>query len=96
MCYPGKRNGTEGSHRQGWGLNDKTSPGKGEKMNKGRLVGGIVCLAIAGLLAVLYFVLPEGDLLFMIGDRSMPWVPVIVLAGVGAALVGTAPWGQRA
>jgi hypothetical protein len=65
-------------------------------MNKGRLIGGIVCLAIAGLLAALISALPEGEFLFMIGERNMPWVPVIVLAGIGAALVGMAPWQQGA
>jgi hypothetical protein len=97
VWYPGKRNGNEGSHSQGWALGDRIKPWqRGENMNKGRLIGGIICLAIAGLLAVLIFALPEGDVIFMIGDRNMPWIPVIGLAGVGAALVGTAPWGQRA
>lgn len=74
----------------------KESPGKGEEMNKGRLIGGIVCLAIAGLLAALVFALPQGEFIFMIGERNMPWVPVVVLAGIGAALVSMAPWQQGA
>lgn len=65
-------------------------------MNKGRLIGGIVCLAVAGLLTALIFALPEGGFVFMIDESNMPWVPVIVLAGIGAALVGTAPWQQCA
>ena len=65
-------------------------------MNKGRLIGGIVCLAIAGLLTALIFALPEGKVVFMISDSNMPWVPVIVLAGIGAALVSTALWQQTA
>ena len=60
-------------------------------MNKGRFVGGIICLAIAVLLAVLYFTLPEGDVVFMVGDSNMIWIPIIVLAGVGASLIGSAP-----
>lgn len=60
-------------------------------MNKGRLIGGIICLAIAVLLAVLYFTLPEGDVLFMVGDSNMIWIPIMVLAGVGASLIGSAP-----
>lgn len=65
-------------------------------MNKGRLIGGIICLAAAGLLAVAIFALPEGEFMFMIGDSNTPWIPVIILAGIGAALVGTAPsWGRR-
>jgi len=59
-------------------------------MNKGRLVGGIICLVLAALLAVLVFALPEGKFVFTIGGSNVPWVPVIVLAGVGAGLVGTA------
>ena len=59
-------------------------------MNKGRLVGGIICLALAGLLGVLMFALPEGKVVFMIGDSNVPWVPVIVLAGIGVGLLSTA------
>jgi hypothetical protein len=65
-------------------------------MNKGRLIGGIICLAIAGLFAALIFALPEGEFVFMIGDSNAPWIPVIVLAGVGAGLIGTAPTRQSA
>jgi hypothetical protein len=60
-------------------------------MNKGRFIGGIICLAVAALLAVLIFRLPANEFVFMIGDSNMPWIPVIVLAGVGAGLIGTAP-----
>jgi hypothetical protein len=60
-------------------------------MNKGRFIGGIICLAIAVLLAVLYYTLPEGDVVFMVGDSNMIWIPIIVLAGVGASLIGTSP-----
>jgi hypothetical protein len=59
-------------------------------MNKGRLTGAIVCLALAALLLVLSYALPEGKVVFMIGDRNMPIVPVIVLAGLGAGLASTA------
>lgn len=58
-------------------------------MNKGRLAGGIICLALAGLLGVAMFALPEGKVVFMLGDNNVPWVPVIVLAGIGVALVST-------
>ena len=58
-------------------------------MNKGRLVGGIICLALAGLLGVAMFALPEGKVVFMLGDNNVPWVPVIVLAGIGVALIST-------
>jgi peptidoglycan/LPS O-acetylase OafA/YrhL len=59
-------------------------------MNKGQLIGGIICLVVAVLLAVLIFTLPEGKVVFMVDDNNVPWIPVIVLAGAGAALVGTA------
>ncbi len=59
-------------------------------MKKGQLIGGIICLAVAALLAVLIFALPEGKVVFMTGDSNVPWVPVIVLAGLGMGLVGTA------
>jgi hypothetical protein len=59
-------------------------------MNKGRLIGGIICLVVAALLAVLTVALPEGKFVFMIGDSNVPWVPTIVLAGLGLGLVTTA------
>jgi len=59
-------------------------------MNKGRMVGGIICLAIAGLLGVLYFTLPEENMMFMLGDENLPWIPAVVLAIVGIVLVATA------
>jgi hypothetical protein len=63
-------------------------------MNKGRLVGGIICLILGALLAVLVLTLPEGKFIFMVGDSNVPWVPVIVLAGVGGGLVNAA-WKHR-
>ncbi|MGD2041140.1 MAG: hypothetical protein PVH11_09955 [Anaerolineae bacterium] len=59
-------------------------------MNKGRLIGGLVCVAVAALLAVLMFTLPEGKVVFMIGDSNQPIIPVIVLAGIGVALISSA------
>ncbi len=55
-------------------------------MNKGRLVGGTICLALSALLLVLTFAQP-GKCVFMIGDSNVPMAPVIVLAGIGGALV---------
>lgn len=66
------------------------SSNKEGAMNKGRLIGGILCLVVAALLAVLIFALPEGKVVFMVGDSNAPWIPVIVLAGAGTGLVGTA------
>lgn len=58
-------------------------------MNKGRLVGAIACMALAGLLLVLNYVLPEGQVVFMMGDKNTPIIPVIVLAGIGVGLAST-------
>ena len=58
-------------------------------MNKGKLVWGIVCLVIAGGLAVANLTLPAGDLMFQIGDRNMPWIPPVALGIVGVVLLAT-------
>lgn len=63
-------------------------------MNKGRLVGGIICLLAAALLGVAMFALPEGKVVFTLGDSNVPWVPVLVLAGIGVALISTS-WMRR-
>lgn len=59
-------------------------------MNVGQLIGGIVCVALGVLLMVLYYVLPEGKVVFMIGDANVPYVPAVVLIGVGIWLISTA------
>jgi hypothetical protein len=59
-------------------------------MNKSRLVWGIICLALAALLAVLNVVLPAEDLMFMVGDTNMPWVPPVILGILGIVLLATA------
>jgi len=59
-------------------------------MNKTRLIWGIICLALAGVLVVLNSTLPPEDLMFMIGDTNMPWVPPVVLGIVGIVLLSTA------
>ena len=56
-------------------------------MNKSRLIGGIICLALAGLLAVLNVVLPADELMFMVGDTNISFVPPIVLGIVGIVLL---------
>jgi LytS/YehU family sensor histidine kinase len=56
-------------------------------MNKGRLVGGIICLALAALLLVLSIRLPTDKLMFMVGGIN---VPMIILALVGLASLVTA------
>jgi hypothetical protein len=59
-------------------------------MNKGRLIWGIICLASAGLLAVLNFVRPAEDMMFMVGDINMPHIPPIILGIAGIVLLTTA------
>ncbi|HSG42295.1 MAG TPA: hypothetical protein VLA72_03990 [Anaerolineales bacterium] len=58
-------------------------------MNKSKIIWGIVCLVIAGGLAVLNLTLPKEDLMFQIGDVNMPWVPPVVLGIVGIILLST-------
>lgn len=58
-------------------------------MNKSKLIWGIICLVIAGLLAVANLRLPPEDLMFQVGDVNMPWVPPIALAIVGVVLLAT-------
>lgn len=64
-------------------------------MNKTRLIWGIICLALAGVLAMLNSTLPPEDLMFMIGDTNMPWVPPVVLGIVGIVLLATAGRGGQ-
>jgi len=65
-------------------------------MNKSRLVWGIICLALAALLAVLNVVLPADKLMFMVDDTNMPWVPPVVLGILGIVLLSTAGRGEQA
>jgi len=58
-------------------------------MNKTRLIWGIICVVLAGMLAVLNLTLPPESLMFTIGDRNMPWIPSIVLGIVGIVLLAT-------
>ena len=63
-------------------------------MNVGRLVGGIICLAVAALLGMLNTVLPAEDMMFTVGGENMPWVPVVILGIVGIVLLASA-WGWK-
>jgi hypothetical protein len=66
-------------------------------MNRSRLIWGIICLALAAGLGVLHMVLPADELMFMVGDRNMSWVPVVILGVVGIGLlVSAATGGQTA
>src|SRR4030043_671200 len=59
-------------------------------MNKGQIIWGVICLVVAAALAGLNLTLPPDSLMFQIGDRNMPWVQPVVLAGVGIVLLATA------
>ena len=59
-------------------------------MNKSRLIWGVICLVIAGGLAVANLTLPPEDLKFQVGAVNMPWVPPVVLGIVGIVLLATA------
>jgi hypothetical protein len=56
-------------------------------VNKGRLIGGTICLAAALLIAVLFVALPEGRVTFTINGTNMPFVPVVVLGILGVWLL---------
>ena len=58
-------------------------------MSKSKLIGGIICLAIAAVLVVANLALPPENLMFQIGDRNMPWVPPIILGVIGILLLAT-------
>jgi hypothetical protein len=64
-------------------------------MNKGQLIWGIVCLALAALLGVLSFALPADSLIFYAGEQNMRWVPAVILGLVGIVLLATAGIGRR-
>lgn len=59
-------------------------------MKKSNLIGGVICLAIAGLLTIANLSLPPENIMFQVGDVNMPWVPPVVLAIVGIVLLATA------
>jgi hypothetical protein len=65
------------------------------EMNKSQLIGGIICLALAGLFTVLYFALPASEFMFMVGNTNMPMVPAVILAIVGVVLLVTARGGEK-
>lgn len=65
-------------------------------MAKGRLIGGTICLALAVLLAVLVFALPEDRMIFMVGNTNAPIIPAAILAVVGVLLLTTAGEGGGA
>jgi hypothetical protein len=65
------------------------------EMNVSRLIWGVVLICVAVLLAVLNVTLPESDLMFMVGDTNMPYVPPIILGVIGIVLLVSAFGGKR-
>ena len=59
-------------------------------MKKGQLIWGIICFAIAILLAILNVTLPPERISFTIDGVNRPWIPVAVLAILGIWLTSTA------
>jgi len=59
-------------------------------MNKSQIIWGVICLVIAIILGVLILTLPPESFMFQIGNQNMPWVPTVVIAGVGFVLLVTA------
>jgi hypothetical protein len=58
-------------------------------MNKPKLIWGIICLVIAGGLAVANLTLPPEGLMFQVGETNMPWIPPVALAITGIVLLAT-------
>lgn len=56
-------------------------------MNRSRLIWGIVCLAIAGVLAVANLALPPDRVMFMVEGQNRPWIPPIGLGILGIVLL---------
>ena len=64
-------------------------------MNRSQAIGGVFCLALAALLAVLTVTLPADSMMFTIGETNAPIVPAIALGVIGVLLLGTAWRGQE-
>ena len=59
-------------------------------MNRSRLIWGVVCLVLAGVLLVLNLALPPDQFMFMVGKYNIPYLPVVALLVVGVVLLATA------
>jgi hypothetical protein len=71
-------------------MNDKEA-----RMNKSRLIGGIICIVLAGLLTILTIKLPENKMMFLVGDENFPYVPVIILGVIGIVLLASVGKGKK-
>lgn len=60
------------------------------------LILGVVCFVIAVGLTYANLTLPPESLMFMVGDRNMPWLSPIILVVVGIVLLAIAGIGRSA
>ncbi|MBN1265625.1 MAG: hypothetical protein JXA25_09040 [Anaerolineales bacterium] len=58
-------------------------------MNKSKLVWGMICLVLASGLTAANLKLPPENLMFMVGEINMPWVPPVALGILGIILLAT-------
>jgi hypothetical protein len=63
-------------------------------MNKSKLIWGIICLFIAGGLAVANLTLPPESLMLTVGDENMPWLGPVIFGVVGIILLATSKKGE--
>jgi len=64
------------------------------KMNRSKLITGTILLVVAAVLGTLYFTLPSTNMVFMVGDKNMPYMPAIILAVIGIFILAGA--GEKA
>jgi hypothetical protein len=65
-------------------------------VNRSRLIWGVICLILAGIIAVLSFTLPLDSPFFYAGEANLRWIPAVVLGIVGIVLLVTAGSGEQA
>jgi hypothetical protein len=58
-------------------------------MNKGALIGGIVCLALAALLGVLTLLMPD-KIMYYVEGVNQPWLPPVAFGVIGIVLLAVA------
>jgi len=59
-------------------------------MNKSKLISGVIMVTAAVFLGALYLILPEDQMMFMIGDENLPYIPAIVLGVIGIVMLAGA------
>ena len=56
-------------------------------MDRGRIIGGSICLLVGLLLIALNYALSPDKLMFMVGGRNLPMVPAAGLVALGVILL---------